>query len=332
MLFSNKVIFVLSFWSFTIIAHAQQIGKKTIIDPFNYSIQKDFSGSNGSVVCAHPLAAKVGVDILKQRGNAVDAAIAVQLALAVVYPDAGNLGGGGFMVARMANGKAIALDFREVAPDKASEDMYLDKATGKANLALSQSGRLAAGVPGTVAGIFAAMKYAKLPFRALIQPAIELAGHGFVITQREADNLNNTAKEFEENNASLPALLRKNGRWKAGDTLIQKELARTLTRIRDNGVKEFYEGETAKLIVNEMQRGGGIISLHDLKNYKVKATEPCEFDYKGYHIITMPLPSSGGVLLQQMLKMLEHRPLQQYGFETVRSVQLYSARDKKVIC
>jgi gamma-glutamyltranspeptidase / glutathione hydrolase len=269
------------------------------------------------------------VDILKQGGNAVDAAIAVQLALAVVYPDAGNIGGGGFMVASLANGKRIALDFREMAPGKASEDMYVNKATGKANLELSQTGRLASGVPGIVAGIFAAMKYAKLPFHTLIQPAIELAGHGFVITQREADNLNNTAKEFEQNNTSLPVLVKKNGKWKAGDTLIQTDLANTLKRIRDKGAKEFYEGKTAELIVQEMKLGNGIITLQDLKNYKVKERSACEFDYKGYHIITMPLPSSGGVLLEQMLKMLEHHPLQQYGFETVKSVQLITEVERR---
>lgn len=301
---------------------AQNVGKKITINPFNYNIQKDFTGSNGTVVCAHPLAAKVGADILMQGGNAIDAAIATQLVLAVVYPGAGNLGGGGFMVARMGNGKTIALDYREMAPAAATENMYVDKKTGKARASLSQNGHLAAGVPGTVAGIFACMKYAKLPFKTLVQPAIEIAEKGFVLTEREANNLDSNMKAFEKNNTSLPVFCKKNGWWKAGDTLIQKDLANTLKRIRDKGSKGFYEGETARLMVNEMERGAGIITLADLKNYKAKERKTIEFDYKGYHIITMPPPSSGGLLMNQMLKMLEQRPLKQYGFQTAQSVQL----------
>ena len=308
---------------------AQHIGEKVDIDPFHYSIQKDATGKNGSVVCAHPLAAKVGLDILMQGGNAIDATIATQLALAVVYPEAGNIGGGGFMLARWADGKAITLDYRETASAAASADMYVDKATGKPDMDLSQAGHLAAGVPGTVAGLFAAMKYAKLPFKTLIQPAIELAEHGFVITQREADNLNATAAEFEKYNTVIPVVVKKNGAWKAGDTLVQKDLANTLKRVRDNGEKGFYEGETAALIVAEMKRGRGIITLADLKGYAAKERSPITFTYKGYEIVTMPPPSSGGILLEQMLKMLENRPLPQYGFHSLKSVQLITEVERR---
>ena len=322
-----KVLFVSTILFFTGTSYAQGIGRKTKINPYHYTIQKDAAGKNGIVVCAHTLAAKVGMDILMQGGNAVDAAIAVQLALAVVYPDAGNLGGGGFMVATLG-GKKIALDFREVAPGGASEDMYIDKNTGAANLELSQQGHLACGVPGTVAGLFAAMKYAKLPFENLIQPAIELAEKGFVIGEREANALNSNEDGFRQNNKILPVFVRPN-RWKAGDTLVQKELAQTLNRIKRDGAKGFYEGETAKLIVDEMKNSGGIISFADLKHYKVAERIPDEFDYRGYHIITMPLPGSGGILLHQMLRMLEARPLGSYGFHSTKSVQLITEVERR---
>src|SRR5882757_4146166 len=193
------------------------------IDPYHYSINKKIDCTKGAVVSAHPLASKVGINILKQGGNAVDAAIATQLALAVVYPGAGNIGGGGFMVAHLKNGKNVTLDYREKAPASASRDMYLDT-NGNAQLHLSQDGHLAAGVPGTVAGLFASLKYAKLPFKTLIQPAIELAEKGFAITERQAASLNSTKKEFVALNTS-PVAFVKDSAWKAGDILIQKELA-----------------------------------------------------------------------------------------------------------
>jgi gamma-glutamyltranspeptidase / glutathione hydrolase len=308
---------------------AQNIGKKTSINPYKYTIQKDALATNGAVVSAHPLASKVGIDVLKQGGNAVDAAIAVQLALAVVYPGAGNIGGGGFMVTHFKNGDNATLDYREMAPAAATEDMYIDKKTNKAKASLSQNGHLAAGVPGTIAGIFASMKYAKLPFKNLIQPAIILAEKGFVLTEKEANNLDSTMSAFARNNTTLPIFCKKNGWWKAGDTLVQKELANTLKRIRDKGAKGFYEGTTAKLIVNEMERGAGIITLQDLKNYKAIDRKPLVFNYKGYEIITMPPPSSGGVLLNQIFKMLENTPLPAYNFQTAKSVQLITEAERR---
>lgn len=327
----KKYLFVLLIMFFVPCLKAQEIniGKKILINPYHYNIQKDFNGNNGVVVCAHPLAAKIGKDILLQGGNAIDAAIATQLALAVVYPEAGNIGGGGFMVARLNTGKIIALDYREAAPIAATTNMYLDKKTGKANTRLSQNGHLAVGVPGTVAGIFTSLKYAKLSLKTLIQPAIELAEKGFAITQREADNLDSNMKSFDRNNTTLPGFYKKNDWWKEGDTLIQRDLANTLKRIRDQGAKGFYEGETAKMIINEMERGGGIITLADLRNYQAKERSAVEFDYKGFHIISMSLPSSGGILLHQMLKMLEERPLRQYGFQTKKSVQLITEVERR---
>ena len=288
--------------------------------PFAYSIQKTAFVNHGAVVSAHPLATYAGLTMLRQGGNAFDAAIATQLVLAVVYPAAGNIGGGGFMVAHLAAGKNIALDFREKAPAAATRDMYLDSA-GNARTDLSQNGHLASGIPGTIAGIFEELRYAKLPFATLIQPAIDLAEKGFALTEAEARSLNSTQTAFRKYNTLLPVFIKEGG-WKAGDTLLQKDLAQTLIRIRDKGAKGFYEGETARLILEEMQRGKGIITEKDLKEYTAKTREATVFPYRGYSVVTMPLPSSGGVVLQQMLKMVETQPLGQYWFESVKAVHL----------
>lgn len=290
------------------------------INPYNYSIEKKVTVQNGAVVTAHPLASKVGVSILKKGGNAFDAAIATQLALAVVYPGAGNIGGGGFLVGHTSKGQSVALDYREKAPSAASRDMYLDK-DGNAQTNISQNGHLASGVPGTVAGLFATHAYAKLPFKQLIQPAIDLAEKGFVITESEASSLNATMGSFIRYSSKQHAFI-KYGGWKAGDTLVQKDLANTLKRIRDGGQKGFYEGETARLIVAEMKRGGGMISLADLKNYKAAKRDAMLSNYKSYTIIGMPLVSSGGLLIQQMMGMTEPRNIAQFGFHSWQAVQL----------
>lgn len=295
--------------------------------PYNYSIQKKSTGSKGAVVSAHPLASKAGLDILRKGGNAMDAAIATQLALAVVYPGAGNIGGGGFLVAAMADGRTLAIDYREKAPSAAHRDMYLDS-LGNAQINLSQNGHLASGVPGTIAGLFASHKYAKLPFSDLINPAIELAEKGFVITSAEAASLNGTKREFIQYNTKPNAFVR-DKTWKAGDTLVQTDLANTLRRVKDQGMKGFYEGETARLIVEEMKRGNGLISYDDLRNYSAKEREAIRFPYKGYTIITMPLPSSGGLIIQQALKMLESRNLSTLGFQTPASVQLITEVERR---
>jgi len=299
----------------------------TLVDQYKYETQKKIVCENGAVVSAHPLASKVGLAVLKRGGNSVDAAIATQLALAVVYPNAGNLGGGGFMVARLKDGKLVAIDYREKAPGNAHRDMYLSP-TGEPQLQLSQNGHLSSGVPGTVAGLFESSKYAKLSFDKLIQPAIDLAEKGFILSDREARAFNSLKEQFEKYNTQTPVFV-KNSPWKGGDTLFQKDLAETLKRIKKKGAKGFYEGETAKLIVEEMKRGKGIITLEDLKNYKAASREPHVFDYKGYKIVGMPMPSSGGLLLHQMLKMIEDKPIASYGFHSPEAVQLMVEAERR---
>jgi gamma-glutamyltranspeptidase/glutathione hydrolase len=296
-------------------------------NPFNYSSPKEVHVKNGAVTCAHPLAAKAGVDIMKKGGNAFDAAITTQLVLAVVYPGAGNIGGGGFMVARLHSGDLVSLDFRETAPAAAHKDMYLD-ASGNIIEGKSIRSPTASGVPGSIAGIVETLKYAKLPLKDLIAPAIELAENGFAITEGEASSLNNLQDEFTKYSSATTAFHKSSG-WKTGDTLIQKELAETLKRIRDEGVKGFYEGTTANLIVEESKHGGGYISLDDLKSYKAKWRKPHTFPYKGFEIVTMDLPSSGGVVIHQLLKMIEQRPLTDHAYLSPQSVQLMVEAERR---
>lgn len=323
----QKALFFLSVILFACATPKGLVGPQSAVNPYQYSITKKVVVPRGAVASAHPLASKVGVAILQQGGNAFDAAIATQLALAVVYPNAGNIGGGGFMVARTAGGDNLALDFREMAPALARRDMYLD-AQGNVVAGASLNGHLAAGIPGTIAGLFATAKYAKLPFVKLIQPAIDLAQNGFVITGREAESLNSLQPDLEKYNTQTSAF-QKAGQWKAGDTLLQPDLANTLIRIRDNGEAGFYEGKTAQLMVEEMKRGRGIITLEDLQAYKAKWREPHRFAYKGYTVVGMPMPSSGGLLLHQMMKMIENLPLATYGFENPLAVQLMVEAERR---
>ncbi len=295
--------------------------------PLPYDISKKFVGEKGAVVSAHPLASKVGLQILQQGGNAVDAAIATQLALAVVYPGAGNLGGGGFMVACMQDGQTIALDYREAAPQRAFKDMYLD-AAGNPITELSLAGPLASGIPGTVAGLFASMKYAKLPFKKLVAPAIALAQKGFAITAAQASSFNNSKEEFTRHNNHSVAFV-KPGTWQQGDILRQPELAATLQRISRKGAKGFYRGRTADLIVAEMKKGKGIISRHDLKHYKAIERKALKFNYKGYEIVGMPMPSSGGVIINQLMKMTEAKNIGAMGYSTAASVQLMVEAERR---
>ena len=302
---------ILTFFS----THAQ--AQQTDYKP---DISKKIMVSHAAVVTAHPLASKSGLEMLKKGGNAFDAAITTQLVLAVVYPNAGNLGGGGFMIAHTKDGKNLCLDFREVAPEKAFKDMYLDSASNPIP-GLSQDGHLACGVPGTVSGIFKMLKYARLPLQTLMDPAIEYAEIGFKITAAQADDLNELKNDFLKNNFN-PVAFVKDDLWKAGDVLIQTELANTLKRIQQNGLTGFYEGPTAQYIVDEMKKGKGIISLEDLKNYEAKSRIPMEFDYKNNHIVTMPLPSSGGIILKQLLKMTAFKNMSSMGFQTPECIQL----------
>lgn len=285
-----------------------------------YHPVKSANADAAMVVAPHALASDIGVAVLKKGGNAVDASIAVQFAIAVVYPRAGNIGGGGFMVVRLKNGETAALDYREKAPSLANRDMYLDSLKNVIP-SLSTEGHLACGIPGTVSGLFAAhAKYGKLPMQKLIDPAIKLAKKGYRISESEATRLNSFQKTFIKYN-ELPNPFIKEV-WKAGDLLIQKELAHTLTLIRDQGVAGFYEGENAEDIVAEMKEGNGIITKEDLKSYDAKWRSPLIGNYKNYKVISMPPSSSGGVALLQMLKLVEPYPLAKWGFHSKEAIHL----------
>ncbi len=285
--------------------------------------------NNGMVVAAHSSAAEVGVSILKRGGNAVDAAIAVQFALAVVYPNAGNIGGGGFLVYRSANGEIDALDFRETAPMEAYKDMYLDQ-KGNPIEDLSLHGQLASGVPGSVDGMVKAhAKYGSLPWTVLIQPAIDLAKNGFLLTEMQAKEINNRRAGFMEQNPE-GTVFTSSERWNANDKMIQNELAHTLELIRDKGRAGFYEGEVANKIVAEMESGNGIISLEDLKSYQAIWRKPVTGNYRGYRVISMPPASSGGIALIQMLKSVESFPLSKWGFQSDSVVQVMVEAERRV--
>ncbi len=294
-----------------------------------YKIQKELVAEKAMVVSAHPLASEAGRDILKKGGNAVDAMVAVHFALAVVYPKAGNIGGGGFMVYRDKNGNASTLDFREKAPLTASRNMYLDK-NGNAIDSLSRNGHLAVGVPGSVAGMFEAhKKYGKLPWSVLLEPAVKLAENGFEITAQEANALNYNQKNFARINQHENAFVKKTA-WKSGQKLMQKELAEVMRRIQQNGQDGFYKGKTAELIVDDMKRGGGIISMQDLEKYQAKWRNPIVFEYKkNYKVITMPPPSSGGVVLAILMQMVEDQPLEQMGFHSPAAVHLMAEAERR---
>lgn len=284
---------------------------------------------NGMVVSASEIASQVGVDILKKGGNAVDAAVAVKFALAVVYPNAGNLGGGGFMVYRSAKGEINTLDFREKAASGASRDMYLD-AAGNPIVDKSLYGQLASGVPGSVAGMAEAhQKYGRLKWEDLVAPAVALATNGFKLTAMQARELNGMKARFKKLNPLGTALLKETA-WAEGDVLVQQELANTLKRIKEEGRNGFYEGAVADSIVAEMKRGNGIITKQDLKDYKAIWRKPVLGSYRGYDIITMPPPSSGGIALIQLLKSVEPYPLSKWGFNTDSTVQVMIEAERRV--
>lgn len=285
--------------------------------------------SKAAVVTAHPLASAVGVTILKAGGNAVDAAVAVQFALAVVYPNAGNIGGGGFMVYRDHKGAASALDFREKAPSKATEKMYLD-ANGNVIENLSVYGHLAAGVPGSVAGMAEAhKKYGKLAWSALLAPAIELAAKGFRITEKQANEFNEYKSSFQTYNPQGAPIL-KEQTWKKGDLFVQKDLGETLQRISDLGRDGFYKGKTADLIVSEMERGKGIMTHTDLQNYEAIWRSPVTGYYRGNKIICMPPPSSGGPALVALLQSVEQFPLSKWGFQSDSAVRVMVEAERRI--
>ena len=289
--------------------------------------EKGVLAPHAMVVSAKEEASQIGLAILKKGGNAFDAMIATELALAVAYPNAGNIGGGGFMVYRLGSGERGALDYREKAPAKAHRDMYLDK-NGKVITDKSTLGALAVGVPGTIAGIFEVYKkFGSLPIGELIQPAIDLARKGVLITELQANSYMNKNVELikQANNYVTPF---ENG-WKAGERFKYEELAQTLERIRDNGSYEFYNGETAKRIVSYVQELGGILSLDDLKNYRAQWRKPITFTYKDYIISSMPLPSSGGICLAQILKSVEPYNIGQYPHNGEQYIQLLVEAERR---
>jgi len=282
------------------------------------------SAAHGMVVTTDSLASAVGLDVLRAGGNAIDAAVAVQFALAVVNPEAGNIGGGGFLVLGLADGTTAALDYREKAPLAASRDMYLDERGELTNASLV--GHLASGVPGTVAGMWTAHRmYGALDWAELLQPAIRLA-HGFAVGPRFLSSLSERmVADLERYPASAAQFLPRGGRPPLeGDTLRQPDLERTLRRIQELGPDGFYRGETADLIVAEMERGGGIITHEDLETYEAVWREPISFTYRGHRVISMPPPSSGGVTMAEIANVLEGYDLAALGWHTPESIHLYA--------
>ena len=278
------------------------------------------AAENGMVVTAQHLATKIGVDVLKNGGNAVDAAVAVGYALAVVYPAAGNLGGGGFMTVQLADGRKTFLDFREKAPLAATANMYLDK-DGNVIKGASTTGHLAVAVPGSVSGFeMARAKYGTMPRAALIAPAIKHAEEGFVLQQGDVDILRVATNDFRKDAASAAIFLHKGEAYNVGDKLVQPELANTLRLISEKGEDGFYKGPVAAAIVASSQAGKGIISQADLDQYKTRELKPIECNYRGYGVVSAPPPSSGGVIICEMLNVLEGYPLKDLGFRSAQAV------------
>ncbi|EJF70087.1 gamma-glutamyltransferase [Pseudomonas sp. Ag1] len=282
--------------------------------------QAPVAGENGMVVTAQHLATHVGVDVLKAGGNAVDAAVAVGYALAVVYPAAGNLGGGGFMTVQLADGRKTFLDFREKAPLAATADMYLDK-DGNVVPDLSSKGHLAVGVPGTVSGMELALsKYGTLKRAQVIAPAIKLAEDGFALEQGDVDLLHTATDEFKKDKDLRGIFLHGGEPMLVGQKLVQKDLAKTLREISAKGTDGFYKGWVAKAIVDSSQSGKGIITQADLDKYKTRELAPIECDYRGYHVVSAPPPSSGGVVICEIMNILEGYPMADLGYHSAQGL------------
>ena len=326
-LFSIVIVFLLSCSS-----SSNQTAQQQQQNPADQFLQDRTHGvlsDSAMVVCAHPEAAEVGMNILKAGGNAIDAAIAVQFALAVVYPNAGNLGGGGFMLLRLKTGDINALDFREKAPSASSKDMFINKATGEVDREIIETSHLASGVPGSVDGMWTAhQKYGSMPWEKLVQPAIELAQKGFPLTQMQAEDLNDLQNELKKLNKGKNYFIKT--KWLGGDSLIQMDLANTLINIRDKGREGFYSGEVAEKIEMEMKTHNGIISLNDLKNYHSVWRTPVSGTYKNYKVISMPPPSAGGIALIQLLNMMENYPLKRWGFQSLNAIHMMTEAEKRV--
>ena len=290
-----------------------------IILCFSCDSNKNEGYKNGIVVSAKIEASKAGIDILKQGGNAFDAMIATDLALSVVYPNAGNLGGGGFLVYRLSDSSYGSLDFREKSPSSATKNMYLDE-NGNEIEGLSTSGALSIGIPGTVAGIFKVYeKYATLPLNLLFEPAIKLAENGYILTEKQANSLNYNRNTINKLNDTILLFSKK---FNKGDLFINKALGKTLRLILKNGRDEFYMGSISKNIINYVNSRNGILREEDFENYEAVWREPIRFNYKNLNIISMGPPSSGGIVLGQILKMIEPYDLSSYDHNSLEYIQL----------
>jgi gamma-glutamyltranspeptidase/glutathione hydrolase len=288
--------------------------------------QTGLAASKAMVVSARGEASQIGIEIMKKGGNAFDAMAATELALAVAYPYAGNIGGGGFMVYRKANGETGALDYREQAPAAATKDMYLNK-NGDVISNLSVNGALAVGIPGTIAGIFAVHeKFGKLPIESIMEPVIALARKGVVVTAKQLTQMQTWRNEIVAVSGSKTLYAQP---FNVGDTIKYPALAETLIRIMKNGKGEFYTGETSKKIVALIQHNGGIITAEDLASYEVKWCKPVNFKYKGLSITSMSPPSSGGITLQQIMTMIAPYPLQKFGHNSEKYIEVISEAERR---
>jgi gamma-glutamyltranspeptidase / glutathione hydrolase len=294
----------------------------TLFGPAHAASVAPVAAENGMVVSAQHLATQVGVDVLRRGGNAVDAAVAVGYALAVVYPAAGNLGGGGFMTIQLADGRKTFLDFRETAPRGATANMYLDK-DGNVIKGISTKGHLAVGVPGSVSGMeYAREKYGTMKRADLLAPAIQLAEQGFALDQGDIDLLATATTDFQDDPASATIFLNNGQPFRVGEKLVQSELAKTLREISRNGTDGFYKGWVGNAIVASSQAGKGLLTQEDLDGYKTRELAPVECDYRGYHVISAPPPSSGGVVICEILNILEGYPLKELGYHSAQAVHV----------
>lgn len=307
---------------FSILALCAILFSMAHINAASYVPIKDREG-NGLAMTSSPYANAIGKAVLDSGGNAIDAAVAVSYALAVTHPAAGNIGGGGFALIHLANGEDIALDFREVAPKAASRDMFLDS-NGEVIPNAAVTGYLSVGVPGSVKGMSAMLdKYGTKTLSELLEPAIMLAEKGFMVTQRQQETMQEVQSDFAKFESSSKYFLKENGEvYKDGDILIQKDLAKTLRILQKEGESAFYQGEIAKAMVSDIQKGGGILTLQDLKDYEVKWRKPLHGSYRGYDIITMPPPSSGGAHILEILNIIENADMAKLGFASSKSIHL----------
>lgn len=301
--------------------------------PLKAAVREPVRGRHAMVASQHELASRIGLDIMKKGGNAVDAAIAVGLALAVVYPEAGNIGGGGFMLIRRPDGKAFALDYREMAPKAATRDIFVDK---EGNLIRGEGGSTigyrASGVPGTLAGFDLAFKKygsGKVKWTDLVEPARRLAMNGYILSNRLANLLVNYKEHLAKYSDSNRIFLNNGNFYKEGDLFKQPELAATLARIQRQGAREFYTGETARRIAADMKANNGLITIDDLKNYVAKERQPLRGSYRGHEIITMPPPSSGGIVMLQVLNMLEAHDVKGMGHNSSAKLHLYTEASRR---